>query len=81
MSDTGPQSRFFDRQKYRCESCGETKFVPESPSDAPRSIRTGCNRCSTIRRFWISGGGPLPAHLRDDDYEPDTGHAGFQGER
>lgn len=46
-------------QVYACNDCGERKRLPESPSDGPKFIQTGCSRCKQIRRHHAVGRGVL----------------------
>jgi len=35
--------------RYACARCGFEKFLPEDPADPSQRVRTGCERCGTIR--------------------------------
>lgn len=35
-------------QRYRCQTCGDEKVVPEHPTTGAQSINTGCQSCGRI---------------------------------
>jgi DNA-directed RNA polymerase subunit RPC12/RpoP len=57
--------------EYYCPDCGETRMIPERPSDAPKTVRLGCD-CGYIKRHIQTGvsrgraGGGCETPLNDD---------------